>query len=375
MVFEPGEAAQVDFGRGPSVPYGGAELLTWAFVMTLCWSRHQYVELVRDQSVETWLGCHQRAFEFFGGVPARVIVDNAKCAITRACFHDPTVQRSYAELAEGYDFRIDPCPPRAPEKKGRVESGIKFFKQSFVPLREFRDLEDANRQAREWVLGEAGQRIHGSTRERPLTRFLELERGLLRPLPLRRVEPCSWARVKVARDCHVRFEHAYYSVPYRLIGHTLWLAAGSTLVRIYDDSELVASHVRSRPGEWRTVEDHLPPEAVAYLRRSPQWCRERAQEIGPHCAELVHRLQGDQVLERHRAVQGIVRLAERYGAKRLEAACERALRFSSLQYRSVKTILEQGLDAELEDKTAVVLGEAYQGQGRFHRDTRTLLAH
>jgi len=144
--FEPGGVAQVDFGRGPVIddPELG-RVATWVFVMTLAWSPHTYAELVVDQTVATWLACHRRAFEFFGGVPARVVIDNAKCAITRGTT-DPEVQRTYGELAEGYGFRIDPCPPRDPRKKGRVEAGVKFTKRRFVPLREFRSLADANRQ-------------------------------------------------------------------------------------------------------------------------------------------------------------------------------------------------------------------------------------
>ena len=119
LAFAPGEAAQVDFGAGPElVDLDTGEIRkTWFFVMTLCWSRHQYVELIWDQRVETWLACHRRAFEWFGGVPARIIIDNAKCAITRACTRDPEVQRAYAECAEGYGFRIEACPPRDPQSE------------------------------------------------------------------------------------------------------------------------------------------------------------------------------------------------------------------------------------------------------------------
>lgn len=120
--------------------------------MTLAWPRHQYAEFVRDQTVATWLGCHRRAFEWFGGCVSRVIIDNAKCAITKACVHDPQVQRAYAECAEGYAFKIDACPPEDSAKKGIVESGVKFIKRSLVPLREFRDLADANRQLHAWVM-------------------------------------------------------------------------------------------------------------------------------------------------------------------------------------------------------------------------------
>ena len=197
LAFEPGEAAQVDFGKGPEVVdrRTGELLGTWIFVMTLAWSRHAYAEVVTDQKVATWLGCHRRAFEWFNGVPRRLTIDNPKCAITRACYHDPQVQRAYAECAEGYGFKIEPCPVRDPKKKGRVESAVKYLKRAFVPLREFRDLADANAQLRAWLLGPAGNRVHGTTHEQPLRRFVETEREFLRPLPTRPPELAVWARV------------------------------------------------------------------------------------------------------------------------------------------------------------------------------------
>jgi hypothetical protein len=138
--FKTAEAAQVDFGFGPKIlnPETGEMVKTWIFVMTLCWSRHQYAEVIYDQSIPTWLGCHRRAFEWFGGVPCKLIIDNPKCAITKACYHDPTVQRAYEECAEGFGFIISACPPRDPQKKGRVESGVKYVKNNFVPLRTFK---------------------------------------------------------------------------------------------------------------------------------------------------------------------------------------------------------------------------------------------
>jgi len=93
--------------------------------MTLSWSRHQYVEFVWDQTVETWLTLHRHAFAYFGGVPKRIKLDNLKAAITKACIDDPQVQQAYRECAEHYGFLIDPCRPRTPEHKGKVESGVK----------------------------------------------------------------------------------------------------------------------------------------------------------------------------------------------------------------------------------------------------------
>jgi len=154
LEFASGEAAQVDFGKGPEIVdvHTGEAFKTWVFVMLLAWSRHQYAELVRDQSIETWQRCHRRAFEHFNGMSSKIIIDNPKCAITKACYHDPQVQRSYADYAEGYGFLISPCPVADPQKKGRVESGVKYVKNDFMPLCEFRDLADANQQLMAWTL-------------------------------------------------------------------------------------------------------------------------------------------------------------------------------------------------------------------------------
>ena len=379
--FDPGDVAQVDFGRGPTIEdvFTHQTIATWIFVMVLAWSRHQYAEIVPDQKVETWLSCHRSAFEFFGGVPARVVIDNPKNAITRACYHDPEVQRAYGECAEGYGFTISPCPVRDPKKKGRVEAAVKVVRRSFVPLRQFRDIRDANRQLQDWILGVAGNRIHGTTHERPLTRFAQTEREFLKPLPAIPPEQAAWAKVKVHGDCHVQFEKCRYSVPYALVRQQLWLRASPKTVRIYQNHNMVAVHPRKNtPGARATVTEHLPPEARAFLMRDPQWCLKQAQRIGPSCHRLIKTLFSDRVLDNLRAAQGIIRLSERYGARRLEAACDRALAYDNPRYRSVKSILEKGLDQHKHpDETSTdphTLASAYTGGGRFSRDATTLFS-
>jgi transposase len=376
--FSPGEAAQVDFGTGPRITdvFTREQIPTWFFVMTLAWSRHQYAEIIKDQKVGTWLGCHRRAFEFFNGIPSRLIIDNPKCAITRACFRDPKVQRSYGECAEGYGFIISPCPPRDPKKKGRVEAGVKYIKGSFLPLREFRTIADANAQLKRWILAEAGNRIHGTTKQRPLSMFAETERHMLQPLPDRPPELSVWAKVKLHGNCHVQFEKAFYSAPFRLVRKQLWLKATETNVKLFHDLNLVAIHPRlSRPGMRSTVDDHMPPEAVAYKMQDPQWCLKQAKAVGPHCRQLIETLFADRVLDNLRAAQGIVSMGKHYGPERLEAACKRALDYDNPRYRTVKIILKKGLDQIQEsDSTSEPLGEAYTGAGRFCRDLKSMLS-
>lgn len=378
LEFAPGEAAQVDFGAGPKLvdPATGELHSSWVFVMTLCHSRHQYAEIVRHQDVETWLGCHARAFQWFGGVVGRVILDNPKCAITRACYRDPEVQRAYAELAEGYGFKVSPCPPREPEKKGIVEAGVKYVKRSFLPLRAFRDLADANRQLSDWILGEAGNRVHGTTRQAPLARFTGVEKPLLKALPAVSPLPAVWAAVKVHGNAHVQFQKCLYSVPFRLVHQRLWLKATASAVQIYQDVTLVAQHPRlTRPGQRSTCNDHLPPEALAWKLADPQWCLREAEAVGPKCRLLIERLFGERVLDNLRAAQGVIRLAKRFGPVRLEAACDRALAFDAPRYRSVKHILEKGLDQCDQDRldAEVALNAVYRGAGRFGRPLKDLL--
>jgi len=376
--FAPGEAAQVDFGTGPRFvdTRTGKEIKSWFFLMTLAFSRHQYAEIVLNQKVATWLECHRHAFEFFGAVVGRITIDNAKCAITKACYHDPVVQRAYAEYAEGYGFKIDALPPREPQLKGRVESGIKYLKKGFMPTRQFIDRHDANRQLLHWILEEAGNRVHGTTGEKPLNLFA-IEKPLLKELPSIPPVVATWAKVTVHADAHVQFEKCLYSVPHPLVHKSLWLKAEPHTIRIYQDDQLVTVHARLFiPGSRHTVDDHLPPNALAYKMRTPAWCLTQSERVGPACHRLVNQLFNDRVLYNLRAVQGILALKKTYGAKRLNAACQRAMDFHNPRYGTVKSILHKGLDQQPHPQQAFdTLADSYTGQGRYCRDTSKMLKH
>lgn len=368
--FEPGEAAQVDFGAGPVIVnlVTGKPERTWFFLMTLAFSRHAYGEIVTNQKIATFQECHRRAFEFFGGVPRKVVIDNLKAAILKACLYDPQVQRSYEAFAEGYGFIIAPCPPRDPEKKGRVESGVKYVKRAFLPLRTFRSVPDANRQFREWLLGEAGHRIHGTTGKEPLVAFQTLEKPLLQKLPDISPETVEWAKGQVYRNNHAWFDKNWYSAPFPLIGQEVWVRAGPRTVQIFHKEELVATHGRCfGKGEHRTVNDHLSPSCRAFMDRPPDWCREQAGLIGVCCQEVIERLLSHPRLDCLRAAQRIVRFEETYGKDHLEKACEQALACNSLRVSTVRGILARLASEVGPDAAVVPLGDAYQGGGRFVR--------
>lgn len=267
--FDSGEAAQVDFGHGPKLldQRTGKVEQTYYFVMTLCYSRHQYAELVTHQDMETWLTCHQKAFLFFGGFPRKVIIDNPKCAVIVAGYYEAELNKSYESYAKEVGFVIAPCPPRDPQKKGRVESGIKYVKKSFQPLRDFKHIQDANKQLKDWVLSEAGVRIHGSTYKKPLDLFKSEQ---LKSLPKTMPDIAIYSKVRGSRNCHVRFEKCNYSIPFKFYDKDLWLKKTQTSIKIYLDGDLIAHHPRLfQPGSYATDQNHLEPKAKAYFKRTP----------------------------------------------------------------------------------------------------------
>ena len=345
----PGEEAQVDFGGVGQLydPSSGQLRRAYAFVATLCYSRHQYAELVFDQKVPTWIGLHRRAFESWGGVTQRVVPDNLKAAVIKALIHDPILGEAYRRMAQHYGFLISPTRPYTARHKGKVENGVHYIQRNFMAGRQFLDIHVANQHLRTWVAERAGTREHGTTHQSPLYLFNEYERAALLPLP---VEPFTLREVKqvtVHADCHVSIEKSYYSVPYIYNGHTLDAYISERMVEIYQGLDLVAAHERSlQPGEWHTRLEHYPEHKAAYLERTPAYCRQVAARLGSATQQVVETLLGDRPLYRLRSVQAILRLEETVGAERLEAACARALYFGDPSYRRIKAILNAALDRE-----------------------------
>jgi len=352
--YEPGEAAQVDFGTGPKLPdpYTGEIKQTQIFVMTLCHSRHMYAELVWDQKVETWLRCHINAFQHFGCLPKKVIIDNLKAAITRACRRDPVVQKSYESFAAAWGFKIDPNPPASPWLKGRVESGVKYVKGA-VFCRDFGTFADAQEALEAFVMGEAGNRIHGTTKQRPLTLFAEEDAPAMLPLPDPAPELVYWAQVQVHKTIHLYLNKGYYSVPYQHVQQKVWVKAGLKIVEIYDlNFQLLTMHaVATRPGQFRTNKDHYPPDKRDAMALNGEKCLQMATEIGPQVGRFIDILLADRVLERLGAAQGVLKLRNHYGVKRLNDACGRAIEYDVVSYSGVKRILEKGLD-QLKERQA-----------------------
>jgi transposase len=349
-----GEEAQVDYGllgrwRDPATD---KIRRVWGFMMVLAFSRLMFLRPVLSMDEQSWVHSHVLAFEFFGGVPARVVPDNLKTGVIKPDLYDPLINKAFGEFASHYQCLIDPARVKKPRDKARVERPVPYARDSFFAGRseEFMSLPHMQGDALRWCNAVANQRAHrGIDRVPPQALFDAEEAGALLVLPRAPFELARWFTPKVPPDIHVKVNKALYSVPWRFIGKTVDARESARTVEIYVDGTLVTSHVRIEKGK-QTNYDHYPPEKIAFMMRTPAWCRRRAAELGKSVAEVVDILMETNALYRLRSAQGVVGLADKYGPESLDSAAKRALDAGDPSYKTIKGILVAGLEDEKDEE-------------------------
>ena len=344
----PGDEVQVDFGRMGrwDDPVTGNKYTVQAFIMTLAWSRHVFVRPVLKLDGPTWLTCHIEAFSFFGAIPHRIVLDNLKDGVVKPDLYDPQFNKAYRDLSMHYGILLDPCRVASPTQKPHVERAVPYVRDSFYRGRKFGSWEEIVQNAVHWCLNVAGTRIHGTTKLRPLEVYEAEEKSFMLALPAEPWELWESMSAKVHPDAHCSIKRTLYSVPWKLIGRTLDVRVTPSTVQFLDGENVVKTHLRLDNSRRQTDPADLPPERIAFFQRNPQWCREKADSLGPAVAKAVTELLQENTLIRLRQVQGIIRLDDKYGAARLNAACLRALDFGDPGYRTVRNILKEGLDCQ-----------------------------
>jgi transposase len=378
----PGELAEVDFGRLGLVkdPSTGKRRVLHALVVTLVFSRHQYVYVTHSQKLADLIDGLEEAWDFFGGCTRRVVIDNLKAAVTKADRYDPYFQRTFEEYARYRGFTIDAAIVGHPQGKPHVERQVPYVRENFFRGEHFLDRDDTQRQAVRWCLGRAGTRIHGTTRKRPLAQFDELEREALLPLTkAERFDVPRWAELSVHPDCHVRLGNALYSVPYPHKGKKVTVRADRSLVRIYLRGQIIKVHEVQPPGGRSTDYADYPPNKSDYAMRDPNRLIERAGTHGPSIGEFTRRLlAGDFPWAKLRQAQKLLRLVDKYGCARVETACRRALAFELINVKRLATMIEHALEAEADAGHSTMArtdAKVVQLPLRFERDATSFGHH
>jgi transposase len=322
------------------------------FVAVMGSSNYTYAEASWSQTLPDWIGAHVRAFEFFGGAPALIVSDNLKSAVVRACFHEPGVNRSYADLACHYQTAILPARPYKPKDKAKAEGGVLLVQRWIVARlrhRVFFSLEEVNAAIREELtrLNARVSRHLGASRQQL---FERLDQPALIPLPPTRHVHADWQKVTVGADYHIRIDDHYYSVPYSLARSTLWVRITASTIEAFQGGKRVASHQRAGPedrGE-TTLRAHMPAKHRHYADMTADKVRTDAQTVGPNVATLVEVILNNRPRPEQgiRACVGILKLKRGCGPERLDAACARALALNACSLKSVTSILKNHLETQ-----------------------------
>ncbi|WP_310437542.1 IS21 family transposase [Streptomyces sp. 3330] len=350
---EPGSEAQIDYGfLGQWInPRTGKRHRIWAFVMVLPCSRHMFVRPVTHMDQHAWTLAHVDAFRFFGGVPRRLVPDNLKTGVDKPDLYDPQINRSYAELAAHYGTLVDPARASHPKDKARVERPMPYVRDSFWSGRQFTSLDHMQAEALIWARETAGRRhcrpLQGAA---PLAVFEAVEAEALLPLPQTPFVLAKWSSATVGPDIHIKVGRTLYSVPWKLIGRKVDVRSTATMVQVFHEGELVKTHAALEQGK-RTDRGDYPPEKIAFQMKTPIWCRSQASEVGDACREVIDQLLEVNALYRLRAAQGVLGLRKKYGDRRLEAACAKAVSVGDPSYRTIKGILVAGTESEAEPET------------------------
>lgn len=347
-----GEKLFVDY-CGQTVPVVAPETgeVSQAQVFVACLGANNYTfaEATPSQALPHWLGSHQRALAFLGGVPEAIVPDNLKSGVTDPCRYEPGINRSYQEFASHYQVAILPARPYKPRDKAKVEKAVQEVeRQILAPLRheQFTSMGQLNA-----AISQGLQRLNGRVmKSYGLSRralFEQLDRPALKPLPAVPFVFARWKQAKVGRDYHLEVERHYYSVPYWFMGREVSVKVSEQLVEVFWDHQRVATHPRvSLPYRHTTLAEHMPPEHWAYKDQSRERFLAWASHVGPQTRQQVEAIFASKEHEEQafRTLKGVQSLSSRYGPQRLEAACGRANAFGLVGLRRLKAILQTQLD-------------------------------
>lgn len=354
QVYKGGEKLFVDYcGLTVSVRQRETGEVTQAQIFVACLgaSNYTYAEATPTQAIGHWIGSHQRALAFFGGVPRCIVPDNLKSGVTDPCRYEPGINRSYQEFAEHYGVAVIPARPKKPKDKAKVEKAVQEVeRQVLAPLRDehfsnFNDLNGAIAKRLE-LLNDRVMHGYGLSRR---ALFEQVDQPALKPLPSQPLALGQWKRAKVNLDYHIELEQHYYSVPYRLVHCLVEVKVGEQLIEIFHEHQRIACHERSRVRyRHTTLAEHMPPEHWAYKQQSKERFVDWAQQVGEQTTAQVHAIFKSKAHEEQafRTLKGLQRLLAQYSKERLEAACRRANAFGMVGLRRIRAILETHLDTD-----------------------------
>jgi transposase len=265
----PGQQSQIDWGQA-RIHFRSRPVILHVFILTLGYSRRSFHEPCVGETLSQFLDAHERAFDYFGGHTLEHLYDRPRTVCQPAGDGRVVWNATFKQFADYWGFEPHLCRAYRAQTKGKVESGVKYFKGNFLPGRSFVDDQDLREQIGQWQAEIADVRIHGTTHERPADRFAREQSALIATAsqPGFRLEAGQPRRV--ADDYLVSFETNRYSVPFTLIGQTVEVARRGGRLHITHRGGLVAEHDElAGKYQLRVRPEHGPGAIARTARRIP----------------------------------------------------------------------------------------------------------
>ena len=339
----PGEEVQVDTGwmtcLEPDLFGRRRRFRTWIFTAVL--SRHRFVWPVFQETTASAIEACEAAWDFYGGVFRAVIADNTKAIVAGADPVAATITPAFLEYSQARGFVVDTTRVRSPKDKGRVERAVQTVRDDCFAGERIYTLEQARELARRWCRDEYGGRRHSRTLRMPREHFETEERNALLSAPAEPYDVPLWCEPKVARDQHAQVAKALYSLPTKYVGKVLRARADRSVVCFYDGATLVKTHARVLPGRRATDPSDFPREKTAYALRDVAFLQRQAEEHGDAVGRFAKELlAGDLPWTRMRRVYRLLGLVKRFGAARVNASCETALRADMVDVHRLEQLIK-----------------------------------
>lgn len=347
-----GEKLFVDYA-GQTVPVvdrsTGESRFAQIFVAVMGASNYTFAEATWSQKLPDWIGSHMRCFSYLGGVPEIVVPDNLRSGVSKAHLYEPDLNPTYQDMATHYGVAIIPARSRRPKDKAKAEVGVQIVERMILAVlrnRTFFSLGQLNSAIKE-LLDTVNRRAFKKLPGNRLEQFEVIDKPTLSPLPSSPYLYAEWKKARVHIDYHVEIDHHYYSVPHTLVKRQLDVRTTQNTIECFHQGERVTSHRRSyQKGRHTTQTAHMPESH----RQQGEWTSQRlinwAAKSGKATEQVIAKVLSSRKHPQQgfRSCLGILRMGEQYGSERLERSCQRALAFGTCNYKSIESILKNGLD-------------------------------
>ena len=356
---QPGEQVQIDYAKMGLLydPVKKKNRTVYAFIGTLAYSRFKFVEFVHSQNQQSFTQSHVRMFNFFGGVPKVIYLDNLKTGVIKPDLYNPVINKAYAELAEYYECFLNPCRVAEPKDKAIVERDVQTVREEFKKYKAIDNsinIVDANKSILDWSINKYGQRPHGTTGFKPYEEFLQAEKPAFLTLPAVPFKAAFWTQATVHPDHYIQVLKKSYSIPDQYVRKDVMVKVTDKQIYVYYENELIKTHSIPR-GYRQTDLNDFPENMQAVINKGmPYALRKNAEEICPEFGDLINKILTPHAFINMRKALGLMNVASKYPADIVAGASRVALDdYRHMSSKIFTSIIEKITEPQIEQTLTI----------------------